>query len=105
MKKFPQVVQLHQKYAEQGLVVLSFDVEPSEREQREEVLKFLREQKADFTNFIANDSYDNIDNWMVAHNAATPSYVVFNRAGKLVSTPYPADLNDMEKFVAKLLAE
>lgn len=109
-KKFPEFVKLHQKYAEQGLVCVSLNVEQDDwKENRKECEAFLKEKGATFANFVFQDAKVTVSDWQDKYDAnATPSYVAWDRAGKPVKMPGLADQAKpefMEKFVADLLAE
>jgi len=106
VKKFPYFVELHGLYAAEGLVCMSVDVEMDENERKENVLTFLREKGASFTNLIIDDTVANRDAWQAKNDAnATPSYVAYNRKGERVPVPFPITPDDMKVFVKKLLDE
>jgi len=57
-ENFPHVVQMHQKFGNKGLAVvsLSFD-DPAETKQLEEARTFLREKKAQFPNYLLDEEF------------------------------------------------
>ena len=115
--KFPRVVQLHRDFAKDGLVVMSLDVIPEERDEKDKVLKFLTEKGADFPNYIFADKPKVLEAWQVKYDAEyTPAFVAFDRQGKWArytepkpqGTPEEKDAAHAEAeraFVKKLLAE
>jgi thiol-disulfide isomerase/thioredoxin len=56
-ENFPHVVEMHRKYADKGLAVvsISFD-DPANAKQVEDARAFLREQKATCTNFLLDEA-------------------------------------------------
>jgi hypothetical protein len=106
LKKFPHTVQLHRKYAGDGLVVMSLDIMPDEWQEKEKVLKFLTEKEATFPNYIFLDRRQKIDDWTDRHEAySTPALVVFDRNGKRVPPPAGHTPEEEEAFVRKLLGK
>jgi len=105
--QFPHTVQLHRKYAADGLVVMSVDIKSDEwKESREKVLKFLTEKGATFPNYIFQDRPDKVGIWMDRHGvSATPAVVAFNRDGRRVPVPNFRTNEEEEAFVKKLLGE
>lgn len=99
-------MQLHRKYAGDGLVVMSLDVMPDEWQEKDKVLKFLAEKEATFPNYIFLDRRQKVDDWTDRHEAyATPALVVFDRNGKRVRVPPEVNTpEEEEEFVKKLLA-
>ncbi len=99
-------MQLHRKYAGQGLVVMSLDVDQGEWEQKDKVLKFLTDQGATFPNYIFKDRPQKVDDWTEKHDAsATPALVAFDRQGTRVIVPDLKTVDEQEAFVKKLLAK
>ena len=104
MKKFPHTVQLHRKFATQGLVVVSLDVERSEWDEKVKVLDFLTKQQATFVNLIFKDKAVAVDDWKDKNGAnATPVFLAWDRAGKRVTLPYPQKPDAIEKVLVELL--
>jgi thiol-disulfide isomerase/thioredoxin len=59
MENFPHVVQMHKKYADQGLNVVSLSLDdPTEAKALAAAKKFLEEQKAIFSNYLLNEEPD-----------------------------------------------
>jgi thioredoxin-related protein len=99
-------VQLHRKYAGDGLVVVSLDIEPDDWGQKADVLTFLTEKKADFPNYVFVDRPQKVDDWMERHGVSgTPAVVLFDRDGKRVKVPDFKDADEEEAFVKKLLGK
>jgi thiol-disulfide isomerase/thioredoxin len=102
---FPHVVELHQKQAARGLVVVTVSVDdPSDANVVEEVGKFLRRQGATTTNFLLDEAPEV---WTARLKAkGVPLVFVFNRAGqietKYTEAPKPAKL---DALLEKLLSE
>lgn len=81
-KKFPHLVEMHRKYAEQGLAVVSvsIDEEPDKPEVQAQVLNFLKERGATFTNLILDEPYEV---WGRKFDMVSPPCVfVFDRRGR-----------------------
>lgn len=100
-------MQLHRKYAADGLVVISLDIQPDEWEEKADVLKFLTDQKADFHNFLFLDRPQKVDDWLEKHDARmTPAVVMFDRNGKRVKVPdFGPKFDEEEAFVRKVLGK
>jgi hypothetical protein len=97
-------VQLHRKYAADGLVVMSLDIEPDEWNEKGDVLKFLTDQKADFRNYIFRDREQVVQDWLDKHEGSpAPAVVLFDRGGKRVQVPEFKDAEEEEAFVKKVL--
>ncbi len=81
-RKFSHLVDIHRKFAGQGLVALSvsLDEEAQRKEVQDEVRAFLKEQNATFTNLLLDEPYevwrDKLD------IAAPPCVFVFGRDGQ-----------------------
>lgn len=101
-KEFPQLVQLHDKYAKEDVVAISVSLdEPEEKGKVESVLKFLTTQKATFTNFIIDE---NQEFWQKEfHFIAPPCVYVFNREGKWKQFEGAEHYPEVEKYVNKCL--
>jgi hypothetical protein len=83
-------VQLHQKYAKDGLVSMSVSVDVPE--QRDDALKFLQKQKAAFANYWL-DEKDTLWQEKLEINGP-PAVFVFDRQGKRAAK---FDTNDPDK--------
>ncbi|REJ69461.1 MAG: TlpA family protein disulfide reductase [Planctomycetota bacterium] len=91
-KQFPHTVELHEQYADDGLVVVSVSMDDSEDpEIREQVLGFLTKMGAGFSNLISRhgDSQQAFEEFDIS---ALPHYVLFDRDGKRhdLTSPDPA---------------
>ena len=97
-------MQLHRKYAGDGLVVMSLNIEQSEWEQKDKVLNFLTKQEATFPNYIFKDRPQKVGDWLEKYDAsAVPALVVFDRTGKRVPVPPLPTPEEEEAFVRKVL--
>jgi hypothetical protein len=86
--------------------MMSLNVDPGEWKQKEKVLKFLTDQKADFPNYIFQDAPENVGNWLEKHEVAgTPQFVAFDRTGRRVPVPDFASEADETAFIKKLLGK
>ena len=104
VKKFPQFVELHHKYADAGLACVSVDLMPGEVADQAKVLAFLSVQKARFPNFILSDDPSKVDDWADRMDAIpTPAYLLFDRSGKRVALDKEATAEDVESVVRQLL--
>jgi thiol-disulfide isomerase/thioredoxin len=107
-ENFPHVVQMHEKFAPQGLAVvsMSFD-DPSEPKQIEDARAFLREKKAKFTNFVLDEA-EGVGFEKFGINSI-PAVFVYGPDGKEVKrftwddTKNQFTYEDVEKAVAALL--
>ena len=96
---------MHRKFVKQGLVVVSVSVDDLEEKETEaEVLKFLRQQKATFPNFLLNEEPEDWQKKLKIDGV--PAMFVFNRTGqieqKYTEAPEHAAL---EKLVQLLLRQ
>jgi thiol-disulfide isomerase/thioredoxin len=112
-KEFPHLVELHQKYAAQGLAAISVAVDPQkedpqEREVlRQRLLKFLTKMKATFTNLYLDEP---AELWQKKLDIAeVPCIFVFDRQGKYyrfggsADAPRKAEYSQIEPLVIELL--
>jgi len=91
---------MHEKYAGQGLAVVSvsLDEDPGKPEVQEQVLKFLKERKATFTNVILDEQFEV---WNKKFDfVAPPCVFVFDRQGRW--RKFDADALAEEKGEEKL---
>jgi len=57
-ENFPHLVEMHRKYARQGLAVASLTLDdPSDAKAIDEARKFLQEKKAVFANYLMNEEF------------------------------------------------
>jgi thiol-disulfide isomerase/thioredoxin len=104
-EKFPKVVGLHEKYARQGLAVISVSVDPpDDADAREAARNFLTARHANFRNVILTDKAEIWqEKWQVI---GPPLLFLFDREGRLVARwDDKVDMADVEKRVAAVLAE
>ena|SRR5436309_12857570 len=96
---------MHRKYAKQGLVAVSVSVDDLEdKETQAEVLKFLRQQKATFANFLLNETPEDWQKKLKIE--AVPAMFVFNRAGQIEQKYAEAPKHaEIEKLVEQLLRQ
>ncbi len=109
--QFPHTVKLSRDLRDKGLAVVSMSMDyPSDKEK---VVRFLRDQEADFENLMNGD--EDLQQSAAAFELPgnVPLYRLFDRKGKLRYEfgPNPDDLTnglpieDIDKKVAELLAE
>lgn len=99
----PHLVEMHKKYAKQGLVVVTVALDDASNEKlKASLLKFLRNVDATFPNLVLDETEDvwtkklGIDGY--------PAMFVFNRAGKYKKLLAP-DIDDELANVEKLVVE
>ncbi len=103
-KKFPHLARLHEAHAKDGLVVMSINVEPNDLEHSSSIVKFLRENEADFPNYIIQKNDQARSDWLKKYSIrSTPTFLAFDRNGKQVNVPEPASADDVDAFLSKLL--
>lgn len=107
-KEFPHVVQMHNKYARDGLVVVSLNLDdPAEEEMRKRALHFLESQKATMVNLALAPKQDPED-WFkkLKLDDGLPATSVYDRGGKLVKQFSGGGNHEtLEKLVADLLKQ
>lgn len=103
-KEFPHFVELHQKYAKDGLVCISLTVDDVDDKDRS--LKFLRSQKATMINLLIDEP---AETWQKKLDATVPPNVfVIGKDGKRVkrfTSAEPFTYADVEKIVKPLLSK
>jgi thiol-disulfide isomerase/thioredoxin len=117
-ERFPHMVDMYRKYAKEGLAVVSvsidyagIDPDDATKENLEKVnasvLKFLKSQKATFTNLILNEPPAVLDKNL--HFAEIPAVFVFDRQGKWTlfkeEPNKKADPNKVEETVVAFLKD
>jgi peroxiredoxin len=102
-KNFPHLVQMHNKYAKQGLVAVSVSVDdPTDKEAMAELGKFLRDNKATCTNFLLTDPPEVWQKKLKIEGV--PAVFVFNRGGQIEQKYGEAPGHEeVEKLVERLL--
>jgi thiol-disulfide isomerase/thioredoxin len=101
VKKFPQFVEMHTKYKDKGLVCASVSMDkqgPKGSYDKEKVLKFLKDQKAAFPNFIVADPDGDEEkiNKRFGLDGGIPFMAVFGKDGKLAWHSEQKSLKDDE---------
>ncbi|QDV51480.1 TlpA disulfide reductase family protein [Gimesia fumaroli] len=88
-KNFHHTVEWKTKFAEQGLTVISVSMDESDEDTQKEVLEFLEEQDAQFTNILAtaSDDQDPMKTFGI-DNDTLPHYRIYDRTGSLVKKFY-----------------
>jgi thiol-disulfide isomerase/thioredoxin len=91
VKKFPQLVGLSKKYADQGLVVVGVSMDKygdADGYQKEKVVKFLGEKGAAFPNFVAAEPKKDEEalTKLLGDYSAIPHMALYDRAGRRVWT-------------------
>jgi thiol-disulfide isomerase/thioredoxin len=106
-KEFPHLVELHNKYAADGLVAVSVSLDdPADQKVRQKVLEFLEKRKAEFTNLILDEPSEF---WQMKLKIDGPPCVyVYNRDNKIAKKlpageNEPVDYQVIEKLVMELL--
>jgi thiol-disulfide isomerase/thioredoxin len=96
---FPHLVDLHEKYAKDGLVAVSVSLD--EPPDLGKALKFLEEHRANFTNLLLDVDQDA---WQEKfHIKGPPTVFVFNREGKWTQFKGEKAHPEVEKLVRELL--
>jgi thiol-disulfide isomerase/thioredoxin len=109
-ENFPHLVAMHRKFAAKGLAVVSLSLDdPSQAKDVAEAEKFLREQKAEFTNVLLDEEagvgYEKLD------INAIPAVFLYGPDGKQVRRFTMDDpdnqftYDQVEKAVAEMLKE
>jgi hypothetical protein len=92
-------VQLHRKYAKDGLVAISVSLD--EPRDKADAVKFLRGQDARFTHLLLDEEQEF---WQKKFNEKAPPMVfVFNRAGKWTKFTGEKIYDKVEELVQELL--
>jgi hypothetical protein len=90
VKKFPNFVELHEKYADKGLACVSVSLDldgPPEHFSSDKVLAFLREKQARFPNFILASPTRAEEEKMakgLGYEGGLPHMTLLNRRGEKV---------------------
>jgi thiol-disulfide isomerase/thioredoxin len=81
MKNFPHLVEMHEKYADKGLVAISLSLDDADKPKSvAAATKFLKEKKAVFTNLIMEERMD--DSFDKLNIGAIPAVFVYTPDGK-----------------------
>jgi thiol-disulfide isomerase/thioredoxin len=107
-ENFAHVVEMHRKYASKGLAVISLSLDdPSDKAAVGEAEKFLKAEKAAFTNILLDENFG--DGFEKLHINAIPAVFVFGPDGKEVKRFTMDDPNnqftydEVDKAVVALL--
>ena len=102
---FPELVEMHRKYARDGLVAISVSTDDLSEspESKEVALKFLQKQNATFTNLLLDEKGEF---WAEKlHSNALPFCFVFNRDGKWYQFKGKDSYAQIEPLVQQLLQQ
>jgi thiol-disulfide isomerase/thioredoxin len=103
-REFHHLVELHQKYAKDGLDCLSLTVD--DKDDAAKALTFLKKQKAVFGNYLIDET---AEVWSKKLDVSgPPAVLVFDRAGKKVkmfTSEEPFTYADVEKVIEPLLKD
>ena len=85
VKNFHHTVEWNEKFADQGLSVISVSMDESDQATQKAVLQFLEKQDAQFTNILATAAGDQdpMDTFGI-DDGALPHYRIYDRSGKLI---------------------
>lgn len=103
---FPHLVELHKKYAKDGLLCMSVSLDDTEK--RDIALAFLKSKQATFPNYLLDEGEKG---WDKLDIKSIPAVFVFGRDGKLARRFTGDDPDnqftyaDVESFVNALLRE
>jgi len=107
-ENFPHLVEMHRKYAKQGLAVISLSLDdPSDKGAVVEAERFLRDKKAAFTNVLLDENFG--DGFEKLNINAIPAVFVYGTDGKEVKRFTMDDPNnqftyqEVEKAIIALL--
>jgi thiol-disulfide isomerase/thioredoxin len=103
-KGFPHLVEMHCKYAKDGLAVVSVDLDdPTNPDSLERALDFLKDRNAVFTNlYVDPDEGQKFFDKLTF--AGVPHISIYDRQGNLVKEFEGAGHNDeIDKLVTELL--
>src|SRR5262245_16203821 len=94
---------MQNKYGKDGLVAVSVALDdPGQKDIKEKLLKFLKEQKATFTNYVLDEKPDVWQEKLMIDGP--PAVFVFNRQGEQAKK-FSEDFKyaDVEKLAVELL--
>jgi hypothetical protein len=94
---------MHHKFAKDGLVVMTVDIDARELNKQDTVLKFLGKQGATFPNFILNDTKENVKEWKFKWDVELDMKLIVDRAGKKVPIPNDLKEDEFDGFLKKVL--
>ncbi|MBY0525343.1 MAG: redoxin domain-containing protein [Gemmataceae bacterium] len=91
-KAFPQLVQMHDKYAKEGLVVISVNLDdPDDNRAQRSAREFLKKQKAPFDCVFFTNAKEQEKAAKHYDIDTIPHLVIYNRQGKLVEDDVDPD--------------
>jgi len=109
-ENFPHVVEMHRKFSKKGLAVVSLSLDdPTDKAAVAEAEKFLKENKAGFTNILLDEDFG--QGFEKLNINAIPAVFVFGPDGKEVKRFTMDDPNnqftydEVEKAITSLLGE
>jgi thiol-disulfide isomerase/thioredoxin len=107
-ENFPHVVEMHKKYADKGLVVVSLSLDEADKPKKiAEATAFLKSKGATFSNYVLEESTDAA--FEKLNITAIPAVFLFGPDGKEVKrftlddTSKSFSYDDVEKAVRELL--
>jgi thiol-disulfide isomerase/thioredoxin len=103
-KKFPHLVEIHRKYAADGLMVFTYSIDPNDAKNVEKVKEFLEKVAArGMTHFVAAEQAD-ADTVMSKFGVEyTPMMVLIGRDGKRIEVPENATDEQVELLIREAL--
>jgi thiol-disulfide isomerase/thioredoxin len=104
-KKFPHLVELQNRHAKDGLVVITLTIDA--KEDKPKAIKFLTDKHAPTVNFFLDDTEENKKKWEDKYPVEQlPVLMVMNRKGERVLTDFgKIEPGKLDELVEKLLAE
>ncbi len=101
-KGIPNLVELHKKYAKDGLVAVTVQVDENPKD-REKGAQWLRDNKVPAINITLDETFELANKKMRLDSF--PTLFVFNREGKYIHFPKENESEIDEKEVDKLVQE
>ncbi len=106
VKLFPHTVELHERFAEKGLVVIAVSLD--DPDDRDSVREFLQEKGATFDNFISSYGIGpQAFEAFAIEDGALPHFQLYDREGKLQRTfssgASPLSPKEIDRAVEQLL--
>ena len=107
-EEFPDMVKLYNKYRNEGLDVITISHD-FEDQIESEVVPYLKREKAEFTNLIRGDDFDNQDFLQAIDpelRSVLPTTLLFDREGKRQYIIFGQfETNDLEQKIVDLLED
>src|SRR2546425_7598647 len=95
---------MHEKHAKDGLAVVTVNIdEPDNKKTREEVVSFLKETKATFSNLVMDAKQKPEALLDKVQVTSFPTTFVYDRTGKLQKKFEGSAHKEIEKLVVELL--